>query len=96
MKTYREKTVKVLDQTICDICGKTCTDDFYNNHENATLEALWGYSSRHDGTSYEIHLCENCFYDTIHWMKNKRIEYMGPFNLNDKCPFDGHKYNILG
>lgn len=94
MKTYTKKTIKVLDTTICDICGKTCTDDFYHNHENATLEALWGYNSRNDGMSYEIHLCENCFYDTINWMKNKRTEYMGPPNPTEPFPFDGKEYNI--
>ena len=76
MKTYKEKTIKVLDHILCDICGKTCTDDYYNEHENATLEAAWGYNSGRDGGKFEIHLCENCFYDTIRWMKEKRKEYL--------------------
>jgi hypothetical protein len=42
MKTYKNKTVKAHDKTFCDCCGKQCTDDYYNEHENATLEAVWG------------------------------------------------------
>lgn len=90
MKTFKKKTVKVLDQIICDVCGKTCTDDFYNNHENATLEAMWGYNSRSDGTKFEIHLCENCFGDVLGWMREKRKEYLTPFDYPyDKDPFIG-------
>ena len=87
MKTYKQKTIKVLDQTICDVCGKTCTDDFYNNHENATLEAAWGYNSGRDGSRFEIHLCENCCDDTIQWMRNKREEYLLPICNNSVDPF---------
>ena len=94
MKTYKNKTVKVLDRTICDICGKTCTDDFYNNHENATLEAYWGYNSRSDGSKYEIHLCEQCFYDTIAWMKNKRQEYVES-DTSGYYPFNGKSSRIV-
>lgn len=86
MKTFKKKTVKVLDQTICDVCGKTCTDDFYNNHENATLEATWGYNSRSDGTKFEIHLCENCFYITISFLRNQRSQYIP---VPEKDPFEG-------
>lgn len=96
MKTYKEKTIKVIDQILCDICGKTCTDDFYNNHENATLEAIWGYNSRSDGQKFEIHLCESCFYDTIQWMKQKREEYLLPVCNNSIDPFNGNNYPLLG
>ena len=92
MKTYKKKTVTVLDQTICDVCGKTCTDDFYNNHENATLEALWGYSSRSDGTKFEIHLCENCFYVTLGFLRDQRLQYIP---TPEKDPLAGGEYNII-
>ena len=75
MRTYKKKTIQVLDQTLCDVCGKTCTDDFYNNHENATLEASWSY-----GTKFEIHLCENCFGDTIGFLRKQRQGVLGPFS----------------
>lgn len=84
MKTYKEKTIKVLNHILCDVCGKTCTDDFYNNHENATLEAIWGYNSGRDGERFEIHMCENCFGETLGFLRNKRKEKLGPFNY----PYD--------
>lgn len=96
MRTYKDKTVKVLDQTLCDVCGKTCTDDFYNNHENATLEALWGYNSGRDGERFEIHLCENCFGETLGFLRDKRKEILGPFQYPyDHDPLTGSPYNII-
>lgn len=94
MKTYKQKTVKVLDHIVCDICGKICTDDYYNNHENATLEAMWGYNSGRDGDRFEIHLCENCFGDTLGFLSDKRKEYgfIPPDNLD---ALHGSKYDII-
>lgn len=91
MKTYKNKTVKVVDQIICDICGKVCTDDNYMS-EYGILEAAWGYNSRSDGTKYEIHICENCFYDTISWMKNKRSEYIPVYSEIKNDPLNGDRY----
>ena len=91
MRTYKNKTVKVLDQTLCDVCGKTCTDDFYHNHENATLEAVWGYDSGSDGTKYDIHLCENCFYITLSFLRNQRSQHI-PAPTKD--PFNGEGYDL--
>lgn len=89
MKTYKIVKKKVLDKTYCDICGSCCTDENCGD-EYATLEALWGYSSRKDGSKYEIHLCENCFDETIQEMKNKRQSYLGCFNYpHDEDPLSG-------
>lgn len=89
MKTYKKKLVETVDHILCDVCGKTCTDDLYNDHENATIEAVWGYNSRSDGDKYEIHLCENCFYITISFLRNQRSQHI-PAPKND--PFNGSKY----
>lgn len=89
MRTFKKKTVKVLDKTICDICGKTCTDDYYNNHENATLEAVWGYNSGRDGEKYEIHLCENCFGETLGFLRDRRSQYIP---TPEKDPLMGERY----
>jgi hypothetical protein len=87
MRTYKSKTIQILDQTLCDVCGKTCTDDRYNNHENATLEAIWSY-----GTKFEVHLCENCFGDTIGFLRNQRQSVLGPFSYPyDNDPLRGEK-----
>lgn len=80
MKTFKNKTVKVLDQTICDVCGKTCTDDFYHSHENATLEAMWGYGSKSDGAKFEVHLCEHCFYSVLNFIRDQRSKVLGSFD----------------
>jgi hypothetical protein len=79
LKTYKTVEKKVVDKTYCDVCGSCCTDDNCGD-EYATLEALWGYCSSKDGSKYEIHLCENCFDETIQEMKNKRQSYLGCFN----------------
>lgn len=88
MKTYKTVKVKKVDHIICDVCGKICTDDFYHGQENATLEAVWGYNSRSDGTKFEIHLCENCFYDTISFLRNQRSQYIP---VPEQDPFIGRE-----
>jgi len=55
VKTYKKKSIKTLDKIYCDVCGSLTTDD-YGNHENATIEAIWGYHSNQDGTMHEIHM----------------------------------------
>jgi hypothetical protein len=95
MRIYKEKTTQVLDQIMCDICGKNCTDDFYDNHENATLEANWGYSTSRDGDRFEIHLCENCFGETLGFLRHKRKSALGPFNYPyDNDPLNGYRHDI--
>lgn len=95
MKTFKEKITQVVDHIFCDVCGKTCTDDFYNSHENATLEAIWGYKSQHDLEKYEIHLCESCFFDVINFMKEQRRKVLGSLNYPyDKDPLNGEGYDL--
>jgi hypothetical protein len=86
MRTYKKKTIEVLDQTLCDVCGKICTDDRYRSHENATLEASWF----HD-TKFEIHLCENCFGNTLGFLRQQRQDFLGPCNYPyDNDPLKGY------
>ena len=97
MKTYKNKTVKAHDKTFCDCCGKQCTDDYYNEHENATLEAVWWYNSGSDGKKFEIELCEDCFYQTVDFLKKKRFthfeaEFNSEWGIGDTDPFDGKTY----
>jgi hypothetical protein len=42
--------------------------------EYATLYADWGYWSDSDGQSYELHLCEKCFYDVLGHIKVKSLK----------------------
>ena len=96
MKTYKQVVRKVEDIVYCDICGKTCTNDNYGS-EYASLEAIWTYGSKHDGERFDIQLCENCFFETIHWMKNKRLTNLiedDTMNSISNDPFNGETYNI--
>lgn len=92
MKTYRKKTVKVVDNVYCDGCGSNCNKEQLGS-EYAVLEANWGYSSKQDGTMYEIHLCENCFTETIDFLKKKRKSVLRCFTYPyEYDPLEGKDY----
>ena len=87
MKTYKKKTVKVLDKIHCDCCGENCSKDI--DHEYAELSATWGYCSKQDGTQYDIQICENCFTEVLNHIKDKRRT----FNFSyEKDPLEGKCY----
>lgn len=85
MKTYKTVKRKVEDKVICDVCGKTCTNDFYEK-EYATVEASWGYGSKQDGSKFDIQLCENCFMIAVSFLRNQRSKHI-PTPKND--PLNG-------
>ena len=55
MKRFKKKSVDILAEIICDICGGSCSYENFG-HEYASIEAVWGYGSTMDGKEYEIHL----------------------------------------
>lgn len=66
MRKFKKVLKNELSDILCDICGKSCTNDCSSISdppimEYATLEAMWGYCSRKDGDSYKCEMCENCF-----------------------------------
>lgn len=78
MRIREEKTITspTLVDIKCDVCGKSCKkadNRFFDyretQYEFATLDADWGYYSDSDGKSYNIDLCEDCFYDTLAHLK---------------------------
>jgi len=73
MKIFKETTVKKISEIYCDICGECCTEEGYGT-ESATLSAQWGYSSKKDGESYNVDLCESCFDATISFFKKRKKE----------------------
>jgi hypothetical protein len=93
MRTFKEKKIKAVDDVCCDACGKSTTNYDYVGPDYATLESCWGYGSYHDGSKYNIDLCETCFFDVINFLKEKRHQVLGsfkyPFN-ND--PLEGVEY----
>lgn len=95
MKTYKKITKSVEDSVYCDICGSNCTLDQLGS-EYATLEALWGYSSKRDGQKFDIQICQNCFEEILIWMTKKRKEYLRPFNYPyKKDPLKGEDYSVV-
>lgn len=94
MKTYKKKTVKVIDEICCDMCGETCTtQEPFMEHEYAKLEASWGYFSEQDGTQYDIEICEYCFNEVLGFIKEKRRKKLGPFKYPRKHdPLEGKRY----
>jgi hypothetical protein len=71
MKQFKNKTVEVLDDLICDICGESCKDKNFG-YESANISATWGYASNQDGSKYDIDLCENCFEKTLDFLQGLR------------------------
>lgn len=66
MRKFRKALSKVLDDIVCDICGKSCIDPVCGQSdpqmaEYAVLEASWGYCSRKDEEQYRCEMCEDCF-----------------------------------
>jgi hypothetical protein len=98
MKTYKKEYRQVEDRVYCDICGNSCSTDLFGG-EYATIEAVWGYGSKHDGEKYDIQICEGCFFETVRWMKSKRLTNLNIENhdaiFGDKNPFEGKPYNII-
>jgi len=93
MKTFKEQLRRVVDDVSCDICGKSTTNNTNIGPDYATLESCWGYGSKHDGSKYDIELCENCFFEVLDFIKQKRKEVLGPFNYPyDKDPLEGVEY----
>ena len=93
MKTFKEQLRKVVDDVHCDVCGKNTTINTNIGPDYGTLESCWDYGSDHDGTKYNIDLCETCFFDVINFLKEKRRKTLGPFKYPfDKDPLEGKKY----
>jgi len=94
MRTYKTELKKVIDAILCDCCGESCSiTEPVIEHEYAELIATWGYFSDQDGQQFNIHLCENCFNDTLSFIKNQRQKILGPFKYpHDNDPLEGSCY----
>jgi hypothetical protein len=93
MKTYKEKTVTVVDDIKCDACGASTTNPHSERPDFATLEASWGYGSINDGMTFDIQVCENCFLSVIDFIKSERKKVLGPCNYPHYYdPLNGKQY----
>jgi hypothetical protein len=99
MRKYIEKTVavKAVDSITCDMCGKDCdgAEDLFGINY-ATLDAAWGYGSKSDGSKFEIHLCEVCFYNVLEYIRDERKKILGSSEYPyDHDPLYGENNNEL-
>ena len=81
MKKIANKTIEVIDDIICDICGNNCKDKL-ENIESAALTAYWGYTSRKDGQQFELDICENCFDKLIKFLSDLKGSQINPNSEN--------------
>jgi hypothetical protein len=61
------KEVELLEDVICDRCGKTCLVG--GGYEYAILSANWGYESLKDGEQHRAQICEGCYDAVVKDMK---------------------------
>ena len=64
LKVTESQPVQVMIDVVCDICGVSTKSQAGPCHYG-TLGAEFGFGSMHDGESYEVDLCENCFFDAL-------------------------------
>ena len=62
MRKYKQKELlsEVLEDVICDICGKSCKINLSALYEFSILKATWGYGSHKDCTQWDGEFCEEC------------------------------------
>jgi hypothetical protein len=71
MKIVGKVEIEAVTDVVCDAC-QLSTRVASGGHQYATLQAHWGYGTKHDGKRYELHLCEGCFFQTIANLKQER------------------------
>ncbi|PPS34767.1 hypothetical protein LCH33_004715 [Pseudomonas amygdali] len=71
MRITDKAEIEGVTDVVCDVC-RLSTRVRNGDLQFATLQAHWGYGTTHDGECYEIHLCEDCFFQTIASLKQER------------------------
>jgi hypothetical protein len=71
MKIIERVEIEAVTDVKCDVC-RCSTRSEIDGLQFATLQAHWGFGTKHDGERYELHLCENCFFGTITYIKQER------------------------
>ena len=72
MKVTSKQLVDVVTDVLCDVCGESTSQNGQHSPQFGLLQADWGYGSPHDGESYQVHLCEGCFFATLAFLKEQR------------------------
>jgi hypothetical protein len=71
MKITGKVEIETVIDVLCDACSSSTRSES-GGLQYASLQAHWGYGTRHDGERYELHLCEDCFFKTIAYLKQER------------------------
>jgi len=79
MKKYekQQQTHLALVDIFCDVCEKSCKT-ILDDYECATLCATWGYTSRKDGDTCRMELCEDCFDDVVKYISALKQQKIKP------------------
>ena len=76
MKIMTKQQVDVVSDIRCDVCDASCSPIDGYGLQVGTLSARWGYGSTHDGESYEVHLCESCFFQALANLQEQRRSHL--------------------
>lgn len=60
MRQYKEEKTKVIDQIICNKCGKEIKE-----RDALSVEKRWGYFSEKDNEVHQFDLCEECYDEMV-------------------------------
>lgn len=71
MKIIGKVEIEAVTDIVCDVC-QLSTAVASGGLQFGTLQAHWGYGTKHDGERYELHLCESCFFQAIASLKQER------------------------
>lgn len=72
----------------CAVCASNTRVPGYGQ-QLGTLEARWGYGSKHDGERYRVHLCESCFFQALAYLREQRRIHTF---FDDEQPADDHVF----
>lgn len=72
MKVMTKIEVEIVADVRCDICDDSTSHNGHHSPQFGTLQAQWGYGAHHDGETFEVHLCESCFFKALANLQEQR------------------------
>ncbi|XEG72426.1 hypothetical protein QA447_31225 [Pseudomonas sp. abacavir_1] len=86
MKIIGRVEIEAITDVKCDVCSCSTRLDT-SGFQFASIQAHWGFGTKHDGERYELHLCEDCFFGMIAYLKQER-RIQNLFDENDQTATD--------
>jgi putative toxin-antitoxin system antitoxin component (TIGR02293 family) len=72
MEIKTQASVDAVADVVCDVCNSSTRIPDYGL-QYGSLEAQWGYGSKHDGEHYRVHLCKPCFFGVLGGLRRQRM-----------------------